>query len=750
MKKTIGILLSILMILNVVIPVYADTTEATLSSNISVGTESVSEVKRGETITLTVSMQDCNVAFKSLGLTLNYDETVFEYVETDASGNANWTCPISGLFMSAYVAKNKNLATAAMNEINYNGVIFTINLNVKDTAAFGEQTISIIPVIKNGQTVIPCLSTSATVEVVCNHVYSDEWTSNADGHYKVCMVDGCTSKTNEAGHEWAHACDTDCNVCGFTREIEHPYDTTKWVTDGTNHWRACATEECNATANLAKHIGGTADCKNKAICDICKKSYGELGGHTLTYHAGQSANHNSTGIAEHWTCDVCDKYFSDATGITEINQNDTIIEKVPHNYNAEWSHNTAQHWKECSCGEQTDLGDHVYDNSCDTTCICGFTRTITHSWSTEYWYNEDGHWIECSVCGEKKGTVEAHVGGTATCKEKKNCEVCKQAYGNYAEHDYTSEVPDEKYLKSEATCKDFAVYYTSCSMCGEAGTGTFNGTVKADHIFDNACDTDCNTCDYTRFITHDYSAKWFSDGTNHWHECKVCYDKTDVATHVGGTATCTTQATCTECDASYGEVLAHNNAEVVDEKYMKEEATCASKAVYYKSCSVCGEASTETFEHGEVVVTNHNGETEIKDAIEQTCTTDGYSGDVYCKGCGEKLEVGSIIPAGHDYGTAYKTDSDNHWKECECGDVIEKTTHTPGEWVVTKEASTTEKGSKERTCSVCGYKEVEEIPTITVDSPQTGDYSNLWIWIILIAISCFGIVEVVVRKKKYK
>ena len=109
MKKKIGILLSILMVLNIVIPVYANTSQATLSSNVSIGTETVNTVKRGDTITLTVSMQDCDASFKSLGLTLAYDESVFEFVETDVSGNANWTCPINGLFMSAYVAKNKNL-----------------------------------------------------------------------------------------------------------------------------------------------------------------------------------------------------------------------------------------------------------------------------------------------------------------------------------------------------------------------------------------------------------------------------------------------------------------------------------------------------------------------------------------------------------------------------------------------------------------------------------------------------------------
>lgn len=524
MKKTIGILLSILMVLNIIIPVYANTTGAALSSGVTIGTETVNAVKRGDTITLTVSMQDCDASFKSLGLTLAYDESVFEFVEKDVSGNANWTCPINGLFMSAYVAKNKNLATAAMSPINYNGVIFTINLNVKDTAVFGGQTISITPVIKNGQTVIPCSATSTTIEVLCNHVYADDWTSNAEEHYKECTIDGCTSKSNEAGHEWTHACDTDCNVCGYTREIEHPYDTTKWVTDGRTHWRVCSTEGCGATTDVGVHTGGMADCQTQAVCDICSQSFGELGGHTLTYHAEQGADHNNTGVAEHWTCDICNKYFSDAMGLNEIIRDDTIIGKVPHNHDSEWSYSTEKHWRECVCGDKIDVREHQFSNDCDTTCDCGYTRTIQHSWESTYSYNENGHWIECSVCGEKQGTVEIHKGGTATCQNKAECSICHQTYGEFAPHDMK---------------------------------------------------------------------------------------------------------------------------EKVDATYLKSKANCVAKAVYYKSCSVCGAASTDTFETGKVDSATHTGKTEVKDAVKETCTADGYSGDIYCKDCGEKLEDGKVVQKGH-------------------------------------------------------------------------------------------------------
>lgn len=37
----------------------------------------------------------------------------------------------------------------------------------------------------------------------------------------------------------------------------------------------------------------------------------------------------------------------------------------------------------------------------------------------------------------------------------------------------------------------------------------------------------------------------------------------------------------------------------------------------------------------------------MKDAVEATCTTDGYFGDVYCKDCGKKIQDGVVVPAGH-------------------------------------------------------------------------------------------------------
>ena len=77
--------------------------------------------------------------------------------------------------------------------------------------------------------------------------------------------------------------------------------------------------------------------------------------------------------------------------------------------------------------------------------------------------------------------------------------------------------------------------------------------------------------------------------------------------------------------------------------------------------------------------------TETKDAQDATCTEDGYTGDIYCSSCGEKLEEGTVI---------------------------EKLGHSWDDGVVTKEATKEETGIRTYTCTVCSETKTEEIPTI--------------------------------------
>ena len=63
----------------------------------------------------------------------------------------------------------------------------------------------------------------------------------------------------------------------------------------------------------------------------------------------------------------------------------------------------------------------------------------------------------------------------------------------------------------------------------------------------------------------------------------------------------------------------------------------------------------------------------------------------------------------HSYGD-WQKDETQHWKECRCGEKTEVGNHTFGDWTITKEPTTTETGSRERTCSICKYTQEETIP----------------------------------------
>lgn len=123
------------------------------------------------------------------------------------------------------------------------------------------------------------------------------------------------------------------------------------------------------------------------------------------------------------------------------------------------------------------------------------------------------------------------------------------------------------------------------------------------------------------------------------------------------------------------------------------------------------------------------------------------------------------IPHIHNYGTAWKSDADNHWHECPCGDRKDVAAHS-FKWVIDKEPTATRKGSKHEECTVCGYKKAAVAipakgsavkPSDRPDksgntaSANTGDSSDPALWSALLFISGGAVIgtTVVSRKKKY-
>ncbi len=154
------------------------------------------------------------------------------------------------------------------------------------------------------------------------------------------------------------------------------------------------------------------------------------------------------------------------------------------------------------------------------------------------------------------------------------------------------------------------------------------------------------------------------------------------------------------------------------------------------------------------------------DKVEATCTTAGKEAYYTCEVCQKhfsdaegkneitKLEEYGIIPAAeHKAGTEWKHNETSHWNECmnNCGEKLNEATHSY-KWVVDKEATATEAGSKHEECTVCGYeKAAVEIPATGTDSPKTGDDSDMMVWIAVMISASVGLTAAGLhnRKRKY-
>ena len=190
--------------------------------------------------------------------------------------------------------------------------------------------------------------------------------------------------------------------------------------------------------------------------------------------------------------------------------------------------------------------------------------------------------------------------------------------------------------KKEATCK--AEGYTGDTYCTDCETKVSSGQAipKTDHTWDNGKVTTEATCEHTGVRTY---------------ICSVCGETKEEETP--------------KTDHTY------------DDGTVTKKPTCIETGIKTYTCTVCQKTKTE-----EIPAIGHQ-HTEIRNKKEATCKAEGYTGDMYCKDCGEKLSDGKTI--------------------------AKTTEHTWDAGKVTKAATCTEKGVKTYTCTVCGATKTEEI-----------------------------------------
>ena len=312
------------------------------------------------------------------------------------------------------------------------------------------------------------------------------------------LTDGQSLKVRAVGDGVKFETSDWSNIVTYTASHTHDF-TGVWKSDGTHHWHECS---CGEVETKVEHTGGTATTTEKAKCEVCGTSYGEL----------KAPDH-----------------IHEATG--------------------DWKNDETHHWKECSCGAP---GEKVAHSGGSATCTekakckeCEreYGSLLEHSY-TELKYSEIEHWYECKCGAVKTDSLEAHKGGYANTAEKAKCEVCNQPYGELMTPDHVHEVIGE--WKSDNTH-----HWKECS-CGAPGE-------KIAHSGGSATCTSlakCETCEkeYGLLLEHNYNELEY-DENNHWYKCLCGAIKPNShETHFGGTATTAEKAKCEVCNQPYGQL----------------------------------------------------------------------------------------------------------------------------------------------------------------------------------------------------
>lgn len=440
--------------------------------------------------------------------------------------------------------------------------------------------------------------------------------------------------------------------------------------------------------NYEEHVVKAPTCTEKGVSYYVCKNCGlttsrrqtPATGHIHTEVRNQKdATYKENGYTGDTYCKDCGKKLETGTVIPKL------VEKE-HDY-GEWVLDQAPTCKKygarhriCkNCGDrEVDVLDKV-DHSWELVSTTPATCTI----------GEIQHY-KCSVCGETKDVTlsnplgehswdEGKVTKKATCTEDGEktytCTVCNTTKTEVipATGHQHKEVRNAK----KATCTEDG--YTGDTYCTDCNTKLESGTVinKLGHTWDNGV------------ITKE--ATETEEGVK-TYTCKTCgetkTEKIPVASHHWDQGTITKKATCTE------------NGE----------------KTYYCTDADCNKTYVET-----IPATGHQ-HTELRDKKTATCGEDGYSGDLYCKDCGQLISKGAVVKAtGHSWDSGKVTEVATCKKEgtktytCKnCGETktesIPKTEHQWNDGEVTKEATCAEEGVKTYTCSICKDTKAEVIP----------------------------------------
>jgi len=389
--------------------------------------------------------------------------------------------------------------------------------------------------------------------------------------------------------------------------------------------------------------------------------------------------------------------------------------------------------------------------------------------SNDWEHNDTEHWQVCT-CGAVFHKAE-HSGGTATCTQRATCTVCGAEYGDALGHDFTT-----------SWTHDDNMHWKQCSRCDkkdDVSPHTWdNGTVTTAPTCTKAGERTytCTKCGATKIepipaTGHSWKSDWTSDATHHWHECanESC-DVTDnagkngYAEHSGGKATCTQNAVCEICKASYGSLDPNNHTDLkhIDAKAATAAAEgniaywyCGGCKKYFSDAAATKEitkAATVTAKLPPKITAGDGAAVTQGEKKELTFTSDASFADfvrVELDGTAleeknyTKREGSTIITLNRDFVAALSVGEHTLAIVSQHGTATAK---------FTVKAKPTETATPQPTVTPQPTPTVQPQPTVQPVSPipGTGDTANPALWFALLIVSGGAAIGITVASRKKK
>jgi len=247
----------------------------------------------------------------------------------------------------------------------------------------------------------------------------------------------------------------DCAACdeigtdSWTSETygDHQKSTVVYPNGDGTHSYKCTVEGCGiAMGDKVTCSGGTATCKDKAVCSECGGKYGEFGAHE--YDTTKWGYRKADGHAH--LCSVCggnDGVVAHTAGPAATETEDQICTVCNYVITPSLGHLHHLHLTEV---EGTPASCTVDGVKAHYVCDCGEK------------FEDAGATKPLATAVIK---APGHTGGTATCIEKKTCSVCGEKYGEFSKTNHVgeTEIRDAKEMTETENGYTGDVWCLSCN-----------------------------------------------------------------------------------------------------------------------------------------------------------------------------------------------------------------------------------------------------------------------------------------------